>query len=233
MADTSKQIKDLIEATSVNKDDLILVQANDDNCVKVTKETLLKEINQDKTTILNTIGTENMGTTATTLKDAIKEVNSQLVNNVKDINNLKNITVTKNDLDTVNTNVLNNTQEINSVKNNIETNYAKKSEIGAPTDSQIDEWFKEHPEATTTVQDNSLTWEKISNEMKTNLNKIVKSTVFNTDGSIKEIFSDNQYKITTISNSNIVEKWYKSDSTLLFTKNTVINSDGSISESLV
>lgn len=52
MADTSKQIKDLIEATSVNKDDLILVQANDDNCVKVTKETLLKEINQDKTTNL-------------------------------------------------------------------------------------------------------------------------------------------------------------------------------------
>ena len=163
----------------------------------------------------------------------IEQNTSQLNDNVNDINNLKNITATKNDLDTINTNVLNNTQEINSVKNNIETNYAKKSEIGAPTDSQIDTWFEAHPEATTTVQDNSLTWEKLTNEMKINLNKIVKSTVFNTDGSIKEIFSDNQYKITTISNSNIVEKWYKSDSTLLFTKNTVINSDGSISESLV
>ncbi|MEO2601024.1 hypothetical protein [Clostridium butyricum] len=78
MADTSKQIKDLIEATSVNKDDLILIQANDDNCRKVTKETLLREINQDKTTILNTIGTENMGTTATTLKGAIKEINNNM-----------------------------------------------------------------------------------------------------------------------------------------------------------
>lgn len=78
MADTSKQIKDLVEATSVNDDDLILIQANDDNCRKVTKETLLREINQDKTTILNTIGTENMGTSATTLKGAIAEHTSQM-----------------------------------------------------------------------------------------------------------------------------------------------------------
>lgn len=102
MADTSKQIKDLIEATSVNKDDLILVQANDDNCVKVTKETLLKEINQDKTTILNTIGTENMGTTATTLKGAVKELGSQLNEN---------------------------TQQINNVKTDISTNYTKKTDL--------------------------------------------------------------------------------------------------------
>lgn len=90
MADTSKQIKDLIEATSVNNDDLFLVQANDDNCRKVTKETLLREINADKTTILNTIGTENMGTTATTLKGAISEHEGQINTVTSQLNDIVN-----------------------------------------------------------------------------------------------------------------------------------------------
>lgn len=87
MADTSKQIKDLIEATSVNNDDLILVQANDDNCVKVTKETLLREINQDKTTILNDLGDKTQLTTTdkTSIVNAINENTSHLNENANDI----------------------------------------------------------------------------------------------------------------------------------------------------
>lgn len=84
MADTSKQIKDLVEATSVNDDDLILIQANDDNCRKVTKETLLREINQDKTTILNDLGDKTQLTTTdkTSIVNAINENTSHLNANV-------------------------------------------------------------------------------------------------------------------------------------------------------
>lgn len=79
MADAiKKQMKELEEKTTVADDDIILIQETTDSNKKVTKANLLKEINADKTTILNTIGTENMGTTATTLKGAVKELGSQL-----------------------------------------------------------------------------------------------------------------------------------------------------------
>ena len=116
---------------------------------------------------------------------------------------------------------------------NIENDYALKSEIGAPTDEQIDNWLTSHPEATTTVRDNSISWNKLTNELKVNLNNLVKSTVFNSDGSIKEVFIDNYYKLTTMNSNKIIEKWYTDTDNLLFTKTTTLNPDGSISEALV
>lgn len=95
----TQQIKDLTEATTVNNDDILLIQDTTDANKKVTKENLLKEINQEQLninkniktitenisnldesdkTITDIIGTETMGTTATTLKGAIGEHNQQI-----------------------------------------------------------------------------------------------------------------------------------------------------------
>lgn len=115
---------------------------------------------------------------------------------------------------------------------NIKSNYALKSEIGAPTDEQINKWLSSHPEATTTVQDGSISWNKLTKELKSNLSKLVKNTIFNSDGSIKEIFNDNYYKLTTMDSNKIIEKWYTDANSLLFTKTTTVNYDGSVSESL-
>ncbi|MEX0084640.1 hypothetical protein AB2T90_19600, partial [Clostridium butyricum] len=84
----AKQMKELVEATTVNDADILLIQDTTDSNKKVTKANLLKEINQDKTTILNTIGTENMGTSATTLKGAVKELGSQMNENTNGINTI-------------------------------------------------------------------------------------------------------------------------------------------------
>lgn len=42
------------------------------------------------------------------------------------------------------------------------SNYAKKEDVGSPTQEQVDTWLNAHPEATTTVQDKSITPEKTS-----------------------------------------------------------------------
>ena len=42
----------------------------------------------------------------------------------------------------------------------IENIYAKKEDVGQPTQEQIDAWLNAHPEATTTVQDNSISENK-------------------------------------------------------------------------
>ena len=46
----------------------------------------------------------------------------------------------------------------------------EKGDVGYPTDEQVseavDEWLTAHPEATTTVQDNSLTWVKFNDVLK-------------------------------------------------------------------
>ena len=84
-----------------------------------------------------------------------------------------------------------------------------------------------------TIVDNSITWDKFKNELKSNINQLVKNTIFNNDGSVKEIFTDNKYKITTFENNVVNEKWYTSANKLLFTKTTTLNDDGSFSESLI
>lgn len=159
----------------------------------------------------------------TTLGDKIRNIDSQLDTNLNEIfdarGNEKNL---KTRLD-----------KMDNDLDNIENNYALKSEIGAPTDEQVDNWLTSHPEATTTVQDNSISWNKLTSELKVNLNNLVKSTVFNSDGSIKEVFNDNYYKLTTMNSNKIIEKWYTDTNSLLFTKTTTLNSDGSISEALV
>lgn len=89
MADLKKEIKDLTEATIVNDEDLLLIQSNGFN-KKITKATLLKELEANKTEILNTIGTEAMGTIADTLKGGIKELNEKVTENITQIGTIKN-----------------------------------------------------------------------------------------------------------------------------------------------
>ena len=86
MADViKKQMKELEEKTTVADDDILLIQETTDSNKKVTKANLLKELNQSKTDILNTIGTEAMGTTATDITGAIAEHTSKLNENANDI----------------------------------------------------------------------------------------------------------------------------------------------------
>ena len=51
-----------------------------------------------------------------------------------------------------------------------------KGDVGYPTDAQVEtavnEWLNDHPEATTTVQDGSITKAKLSNDVKAELEKI-------------------------------------------------------------
>ena len=51
-----------------------------------------------------------------------------------------------------------------------------KGDVGYPTDAQVEtavnEWLNDHPEATTTVQDGSITEAKLSNDVKAELEKI-------------------------------------------------------------
>lgn len=52
----------------------------------------------------------------------------------------------------------------------------EKGDVGYPTDEQVseavDEWLTNHPEATTTVQDNSLTWVKFNDVLKNMMFKL-------------------------------------------------------------
>ena len=61
-------------------------------------------------------------------------------------------------IDGVNKKVGNNRSQIKEIKNN----YALKEDIGAPTQEQVDTWLNNNPQATTTVQDNSITYEKLN-----------------------------------------------------------------------
>lgn len=59
---------------------------------------------------------------------------------------------------------------------------------------------------------------------------VPKTTTFNEDGSITEIYTDGYKVITTFdSETQITEKYYKDDM-LYSTKKTVFNTDGSIAE---
>ena len=101
------------------------------------------------------------------------------------------------------------------------------------TKEEINRQIEDGSIANLTIKDNSITWDKFKNELKSNINQLVKNTTINNDGSVKEIFTDNKYKITSFENNVINEKWYTSDNNLLFAKTTTINPDGSISEALV
>lgn len=111
------KINEIVTTTSINTDDKVVVTQNGTETrranakdlvdkftegIKANVADLTKTVQDNKTEILNTIGTETMGTTATTLKGAIAEHTSQLNDNV---------------------------QEINNVKNDIFTNYAKKTDV--------------------------------------------------------------------------------------------------------
>ena len=101
------------------------------------------------------------------------------------------------------------------------------------TKEEINRQIEDGTIANLTIEDNSITWDKFKNELKSNINQLVKNTTINNDGSVKEIFTDNKYKITTFENNVVNEKWYTSDNNLLFTKSTTLNYDGSISEALI
>lgn len=65
---------------------------------------------------------------------------------------------------------------------------------GTPTQEQVAEavsdWLDDHPEATTTVEDNAVTWAKMSREqqlMADNVPGSVQEPTFNADGSIQKI----------------------------------------------
>lgn len=62
-----------------------------------------------------------------------------------------------------------------------------------------------------------------------------KTTVFNSDGSITETWTqDNSYKVTVFnSDGSITETYYNSLDVVQWTKTTVFNSDGSITETVV
>ena len=101
------------------------------------------------------------------------------------------------------------------------------------TKEEINKQIQDGTIANLTIENNSITWDKFKNELKSNINQLVKNTTVNNDGSVKEIFTDNKYKITTFENNVVNEKWYTSDNNLLFTKTTTLNPDGSISEALI
>ena len=101
------------------------------------------------------------------------------------------------------------------------------------TKEEINRQIEDGTIANLTIEDNSITWDKFKNELKSNINQLVINTTINNDGSVKEIFIDNKYKLTTFGNNVINEKWYTCDNNLLFTKTTTIKPDGSISEALV
>ena len=101
------------------------------------------------------------------------------------------------------------------------------------TKEEINRQIQDGTIANLTIENNSITWDKFKNELKSNINQLVKNTTVNNDGSVKEIFTDNKYKITTFENNVVNEKWYTSDNNLLFTKTTTLNPDGSISEALI
>ena len=87
---------------------------------------------------------------------------------------------------------------------------------------------------TLTQRLDNITWDKFNIYLKTNINKMAINTKI--EGNlIKETYFDNTSKITDISDAdNIIEKWYdNTGNNILFQRKTTINSDGSISESLI
>ena len=72
-----------------------------------------------------------------------------------DINNIKG-DLGDEELTTTNKDVKGAINEVNAQYKDIAKDYAKKEDVGSPTQEQVDTWLNAHPEATTTVQDNSI-----------------------------------------------------------------------------
>ena len=73
-----------------------------------------------------------------------------------DINNVKN-DLGNEELTTTNKDVKGAINELNTQYKDIANVYAKKEDVGSPTQEQVNTWLNAHPEATTTVQDKSIT----------------------------------------------------------------------------
>ena len=83
------------------------------------------------------------------------------------------------------------TQKINDI--DIVMVKGEKGDTGYPTDAQVatavDEWLTEHPEATTTVQDGSITLPKLANDVRAEIDTKADAIVKSASGSIAS-FSD-------------------------------------------
>ena len=55
--------------------------------------------------------------------------------------------------------------QLDTITNDIENNYAKKNEVGQPSQEQVDNWFNNNPDATTTVQDYSISNSKLKEQV--------------------------------------------------------------------
>ena len=87
----------------------------------------------------------------------------------------------------------------------------EKGDVGYPTDEQVseavDEWLTAHPEATTTVQDNSLTWVKFNDVLKNMMFKLgitdsKSGEVVSTSDAAEFPLKDLQSEITATQNLN-------------------------------
>ena len=123
-----------------------------------------------------------------------------------------------------------NTQKINAIeKNGVTTEVVEKT-----TKDYLDKKIADGTLNDLVIKEDSITWDKFNIYLKTNINKMAINTKI--EGNlIKETYFDNTSKITDISDvNNIIEKWYDNTGiNILFQRKTTINSDGSISESLI
>ena len=165
--------------------------------------------------------------------DKIEELRRLITNKITDVNeqldNIANEGTTV--IEELRSLITNKISDVNEQLNNIANKGTTVEVLERVTKEEINRQIGDGTIANLTIEDNSITWDKFKNELKSNINQLVKNTTIN-DGSVKEIFTDNKYKITTFENNVVNEKWYTSDNNLLFTKTTTLNPDGSFSESL-
>ena len=208
---------------------------------------LYKKIQSDYEKIKKIILDENVSATLdkkiddkyNSNKSKIEEINKQLDKKINDkyySNNSKIEELTEQLDKKINDKYNSNKSEIEELNEQLD-NIANKGTtvevLERVTKEEINRQIEDGTITNLTIADNSITWDKFKNELKSNINQLVKNTIFNNDGSVKEIFTDNKYKITTFENNVVNEKWYTSANKLLFTKTTTLNEDGSFSESLI
>ena len=135
-----------------------------------------------------------------------------------------------NQINNFNSQLEQNTQKINAIeKNSVTTEVVEKT-----TKDYLDKKIADGTLNDLVIKEDSITWDKFNIYLKTNINKMAINTKI--EGNlIKETYFDNTSKITDISDlDNIIEKWYdNTGNNILFQRKTTINSDGSISESLI
>lgn len=127
----------------------------------------------------------------------------------QDINNIKNEIGTE-ELTTTDQSIKGAVNEINSQIKDIKNVYAKKEEIGEPTQEQVNTWLDLHPEATTTIQDGSIepkktTFFNVKVNLATLVDKYKNKTIGVVNGliAIKDTDDSNYYLTDFIDISNI------------------------------